>query len=89
MEKSSLQKMITALWAKQVAEDTETAFIDLNQLVADQYDELGEDYVKAHFFNETDHTHTIEEGAELNAKLVVDAIKDLDQLELKSFLKKE
>lgn len=77
------------LWAKQVAEDTGTAFIDLNQLVAYQYDSLGEDYVKAHFFNDTDHTHTIEEGAELNAKLVIDAIKDLDQLELKSFLKKE
>lgn len=87
-------KVITAdmdygLWAKQAAEDTQTAFIDLNQLIADQYDELGEEYVKAHFFNDTDHTHTIEEGAKFNAKVVVDAIQDMDQLELKSFIKHE
>ncbi|SFT50604.1 Lysophospholipase L1 [Algoriphagus locisalis] len=85
-------KVVTAeidygLWAKQVAEDTETAFIDLNQLVADQYDELGEEYVKAHYFNDTDHTHTIEEGAELNAKLVAKAIEDHKETGLNQFLK--
>ena len=87
-------KVITAendygLWAKQVAEDTETAFIDLNQLVAARYNELGEAYVKAHFFNDTDHTHTIEEGAELNAKIVAEAIECLNGIGLKDFLKNE
>lgn len=76
-----------ALWAKQVAGDTEAAFIDLNQLVADEYDEFGETYVKTHFFNETDHTHTIEEGAAFNAKLVVEQIKTLPDNLLKSFLR--
>ncbi|WP_192350123.1 rhamnogalacturonan acetylesterase [Algoriphagus sp. Y33] len=85
-------KVITAetdygLWAKKVAEDTETAFIDLNLLVAAKYDELGEEYVKTHFFNNTDHTHTVEEGAELNAELVTNAIKMLAENGLKSFLK--
>ncbi|MEB2775431.1 rhamnogalacturonan acetylesterase [Algoriphagus sp. D3-2-R+10] len=85
-------KIITAetdygLWAKQVADDTETAFIDLNQLVANQYNQLGEEYVKAHFFNETDHTHTIEEGAELNAEIVTNSIKTLPGNGLKAFLK--
>ncbi|WPR77155.1 rhamnogalacturonan acetylesterase [Algoriphagus sp. NG3] len=85
-------KVITAetdysLWAKQVAEDTGTAFIDLNQLVADQYNQLGEEYVKAHFFNDTDHTHTIEEGAELNASIVVEAIKTISENDLKRFLR--
>ncbi|MEB2785645.1 rhamnogalacturonan acetylesterase [Algoriphagus persicinus] len=87
-------KVITAktdygLWAKQVADDTETAFIDLNQLVANQYNQLGEEYVKAHFFNNSDHTHTIKKGAELNAKIVAEAIKDIDQLTLKTYLKKD
>lgn len=85
-------KVITAehdygLWAKQVAWNTETAFIDLNQLVANEYDEFGETYVKAHFFNESDHTHTIEEGAAFNAKLVVEQIKTLPDNSLKTFLK--
>ena len=87
-------KVVTAendygLWAKQVAEDTETAFIDLNQLVADQYNEQGEEYVKAHYFNDTDHTHTIEEGAILNAKIVANAIESLNGIALKDFLKNE
>ncbi|WP_425639139.1 rhamnogalacturonan acetylesterase [Algoriphagus yeomjeoni] len=87
-------KVVTAekdygLWAKQVAEDTETTFIDLNQLVADQYDELGETYVKAHYFIDTDHTHTIEAGAELNAKIVAEAIESLNGIDLKDFLKNE
>lgn len=76
-----------ALWAKQVAEDTETAFIDLNRLVADQYDKLGEEYVNAHFFNGTDHTHTIQEGAGLNAKTVVEAIAQMNDIKLKDYLK--
>ncbi|MCE7056063.1 rhamnogalacturonan acetylesterase [Algoriphagus sp. AGSA1] len=85
-------KVITAetdygLWAKQVTEDTGTAFIDLNQLVADQYNQLGEEYVKAHFFNDTDHTHTIEEGAGLNARIVVEAIKIIPENDLKGFLR--
>ncbi|MDR7132603.1 lysophospholipase L1-like esterase [Algoriphagus sp. 4150] len=86
-------KVITAetdygLWAKQVAEDTETAFIDVNLLVAAKYYELGEEYVKTHFFNDTDHTHTIKEGAELNAKVVVEAIKIIPENDLKAFLVK-
>ncbi|WBL44742.1 rhamnogalacturonan acetylesterase [Algoriphagus halophytocola] len=76
-----------ALWAKQVAEDTETAFIDLNSIVAHQYDELGETHVRTHFFNETDHTHTILEGAKFNAELVVEAIKKLNENQLSSYLK--
>ncbi|MEN2284128.1 rhamnogalacturonan acetylesterase [Algoriphagus sp. SE2] len=76
------------LWAKQVAEDTNTAFIDLNTLISNEYDSLGEKYVKTHYFNDTDHTHTIEQGAALNAKIVAKAIRNLSETDLKSFLKK-
>ena len=76
-----------ALWAKQVAEDTNTAFIDLNDLVADRYDSLGEDFVKAHYFNDKDHTHTIEKGAELNAEIVAEAIGNLSEIDLKKYIK--
>ncbi len=76
------------LWAKQVALDTETAFIDLNNLVAEEYDSLGENYVKANYFNDTDHTHTIEKGAELNARIVAKSIESLPKTDLRNFLKK-
>ncbi|WP_373398974.1 rhamnogalacturonan acetylesterase [Algoriphagus halophilus] len=74
------------LWAKQVAEDTHTAFIDLNTLVANHYDSLGEEFVRTHYFNETDHTHTLQEGAELNAQLVAKAIDELTKIALKEYL---
>ncbi|MBD8489758.1 rhamnogalacturonan acetylesterase [Echinicola sp. CAU 1574] len=75
------------LWARQAAEAREAYFIDLNQLIADGYDQLGEDYVKAHYFNDKDHTHTIEEGAQYNAEAVVKGIKGLEQCDLKNYLK--
>jgi len=42
--------------------------------------------VKAHYFNDTDHTHTIEKGAETNAKIVAKLITNLSETDLKSFL---
>ncbi|AWW33188.1 rhamnogalacturonan acetylesterase [Echinicola strongylocentroti] len=74
------------LWAKQAAETRETYFIDLNNIIADGYDALGEDHVKAHFFNDTDHTHTILEGAKYNAKAVVKGIQGLENCDLKGYL---
>ncbi|GGZ34598.1 rhamnogalacturonan acetylesterase [Echinicola pacifica] len=75
------------LWAKQAAETRDAFFIDLNTRIADHYNEKGEAYVRAHYFNEKDHTHTILEGAEYNAKAVVQGIKALDNCDLKAFLK--
>ena len=43
-----------------------SAFVDLTDLVADRYEQMGADTVKPLF--PRDHTHTSEEGAELNAK---------------------
>ncbi|MDN3669480.1 rhamnogalacturonan acetylesterase [Echinicola jeungdonensis] len=75
------------LWAKQAAEAREAYFINLNKIIADGYDELGEEYVKEHFFNDRDHTHTIKEGAEYNAKAVVKGIKGLEECDLKDYIK--
>jgi lysophospholipase L1-like esterase len=60
-------------WSRAVAESERMAFIDLTKLVADRYEELGEDAVKALF--PKDHTHTSDEGALLNARLVVAGLK--------------
>ncbi|HEY1022470.1 MAG TPA: rhamnogalacturonan acetylesterase [Flavisolibacter sp.] len=60
-------------WAAQVAKEEGAAFIDLNEIVATRYEALGTDAVKAFF--PVDHTHTNREGAQLNAQIVVDALK--------------
>lgn len=73
------------LWAKQVADQTGTLFIDLNALIADAYDALGAEAVKAFF--PKDHTHTNLEGAKLNAEKVTAGIKSLKGCDLKIYLR--
>jgi lysophospholipase L1-like esterase len=73
-------------WAKEVADTTGAWFVDLNTLIADQYDQLGEEVVKAFFPG--DHTHTNEAGAQLNAAAVVLGLRGLRGLSLNQYLKK-
>lgn len=72
-------------WAKEVADQTHAAFIDLNTLIADQYDQMGPDKVSSFFPG--DHTHTNEAGARINALAVVAGIRKLDMIKLAQYLK--
>jgi len=62
-------------WAKQVADAEHVGFIDLNNLIADRYDTLGEAAVEPLFADP--HTHTSAAGAEINAEEVVVGLKRL------------
>ena len=62
-------------WAGQVAEAEGAPFLDLNELAARRYDELGPQKVEALFGDP--HTHTSPAGAEVNAECVVAALKAL------------
>jgi rhamnogalacturonan acetylesterase len=73
-----------ALWAKQIAEQEGAYFIALNDLVADEYDKLGEEKVKPLFYG--DNTHTSKEGALLNVQLVVSALKQVKPGKLKKYI---
>ncbi len=64
-------------WAAAVAESESVAFLDLNQIVARRYDELGPEKVEPLFADP--HTHTSREGAELNAACVIAALKGLKE----------
>ncbi|MEO8334988.1 MAG: rhamnogalacturonan acetylesterase [bacterium] len=64
-----------ALWAEQVAQAEGAAFIDLNELIAREYDTLGEERVKAFFA--PDRVHTTREGAQLSAHVVATALSAL------------
>lgn len=74
------------LWAKQVAEQEGVAFIDLNTITADKYNQLTRDQVFALFG--TDHTHTNKAGAVINAQSFVDGLKLQPSISLNNYLKK-
>jgi rhamnogalacturonan acetylesterase len=76
-----------AKWAEEIAKAENTFFIPLNKIIADRYDKLGEEKVKATFFTIKDHTHTSEDGARLNAACVVEGIKQLKGCSLNNYLK--
>ena len=65
-----------ALWAKQIAEQDGAYFIDLNELIAAEYEKMGEHEVRKFF--PADHTHTNLEGAKLNAAIVANALKKIN-----------
>ena len=71
-------------WAAAVAESEGVAFIDVTKIVADQYEQLGQEKVAALFSG--DHTHTSPAGADLNAASVVAGLKGLKRSKLTEYL---
>ncbi len=71
-------------WAKEAAQAGGAYFLDLNSIIADHYDKLGEEAVKPFFPNE--HTHTGWDGAVLNAECVVEGLKGLKDCPLNRYL---
>lgn len=60
-------------WMKQVAESEKVAFLDHTNLIADRYEQLGEEAVKPFFAADPLHTTTF--GAIVNAELFVAGVK--------------
>lgn len=71
-------------WAAETATATGAYFLPLNTLVADEYEAMGPDKVKAFFPG--DHTHTNEAGAALNARAVVKGLQQLQGCALTGYL---
>jgi lysophospholipase L1-like esterase len=64
-----------ARWAEEVAKAEKVGFLDLNEIIARQYEALGPDKVDLLFADE--HTHTTMAGAEINAASVIAGLKSL------------
>jgi rhamnogalacturonan acetylesterase len=62
-------------WAAEVAKAAGVPFLDLNNIIADRYEQMGPEKVNPLFGDE--HTHTTLAGAELNAEAVIAALKGL------------
>jgi lysophospholipase L1-like esterase len=73
-----------AKWAAEVARAEGVAFVDLNDIVARHYEELGPERVNPLFGDE--HTHTTPDGAKLNAQCVVEGLRALKNCPLVSCL---
>ena len=70
-------------WAAEVAKREKVAFVDLNEIIARRYEELGTEKVEPLFADE--HTHTSRAGAELNAAAVVAGLKSLKGTPFKKY----
>lgn len=64
-----------ARWTADAARSENAAFIDLNEIIARRYEELGPEKVDALFADP--HTHTTLAGAELNAASVIEGLRSL------------
>ena len=69
------------LWARQVAEELNVPFVDLNELSAAKYDGMSSWKLNYHFY--LDNIHTSKFGAELNARSAAEGIAASTHPELK------
>lgn len=73
-------------WAREAAETEGAVFLDLNEIVAEEYERVGQETVQREYFTTTDHTHTTRVGAEVSAAAVARGLRALEGCALASFL---
>ncbi len=76
-----------AQWAEQAAKQEGAVFIDLNTLICDHYDEIGQERVTALYFDGDETTHTNAMGAQMNAFCLVQGLKALKEFSLNKYIK--
>jgi rhamnogalacturonan acetylesterase len=74
-----------AKWAEEIAKAEGAVYIDLNDLVATRYEQLGAEEVTTKLFLE-DHTHTTAEGAKINAGIVAAAIRKQRAIKIRKYV---
>jgi len=62
------------LWARQVAEQTDVPFIDLNRISGDKFERFGKEKVKTLFY--LDRIHSSEFGAMINAESAAEGLRN-------------
>ncbi len=72
-------------WAAEAAEAEGAYFIDLNEIVASKYEEIGKEIVGSDYFLR-DHTHTTLVGAKLNSAAVVEGLRGIEDCTLNKYL---
>lgn len=72
-------------WAREVAEEEQVPFIDLNEITAQKFERHGKEKVNEMFY--LDLIHTSEFGAKENAASFAEGLRDSQGLELANYLK--
>lgn len=72
------------LWSKESALKGGAFYIDLNDLIATKYEQLGKEKIVSFF--PKDHTHTNLEGATFNAQVTAESIKKLIKSGLEDYI---
>ena len=75
-----------ALWAAEAAKAEGAAFIDLNELIAGRYEQMGRPRVTSVCFPPGEHTHTSAFGAQINVACVVEGLRSLTDCPLLGYL---
>lgn len=70
-------------WNRELAEQEDVCFIDLNDAIAKEYEELGEKKTQDCF---KDAVHTSRQGAEIHARALINAIRMAECCGLKNYL---
>ena len=77
-------------WTKQVAEAEGVSFIDLNERSSSALEKIvetqGQAVIDSSYYAKDDRTHTALAGAQMNARLVVEGIRNLPDCRLKDCL---
>lgn len=74
------------IWAAQVAREEKVALIDLYELSRLRLESIGQTTVTGTYYPASDHTHTLADGAMLNASLVVEGLRAIEGCPLIPFL---
>ena len=74
------------LWAKEIAQQEDVPFIDLNEMMALEMEKTGQGHITGNLFYERDHTHTTAKGAALNASLIAESIQHGIKIKLRKYL---
>lgn len=74
-------------WAAEAAREEYAPFVNLNEIIAEQYDRMGPAAVNGLFGDP--HTHTNLQGAQLNAKSVIEGLRGLHRDPLKGYFSTE
>jgi lysophospholipase L1-like esterase len=73
-------------WAQAAARQADVPFVDANELIAKRYDAAGREAVTQSYFPDGETEHTDWAGAILNARCIVEGIRNLDRCPLADFL---
>ncbi len=72
-------------WSKEIAEQEGVVYIDMNELTAKKFEEMGEEKAKDYF---KDSVHTTNKGALMNCESAIEGLSQLKNCDLINYIKR-